>query len=46
MEQFQPPVLTVSPVENNGCPFVGFDKRTERKRRRTSKDSKPKKGLK
>ena len=45
MEQFQPPDLRIDAIENNGCPFAGFDKRTERKRRRASKDSKPKKGM-
>ena len=39
------PILSTDIIENDGCPFAGFDKRTEKKKRRTSKESRPKKGI-
>ena len=44
-ENLTVPILSTDIIENDGCPFAGFDKRTEKKKRRTSKESRPKKGI-
>ena len=43
-ENLTVPILSTELTENDGCPFAGFDKRNEKKKRRTSKESRPKKG--